>query len=656
MSPALRGSRGKKSDFERLEALRLLCQETLQKQIKSLDYFRYDTGFSHIGGQTKKSVSSSATCVLSLTATGSWQADKAETKELLQYLISRDESAGLDKNNPFTIAWILESVTALESEFSDALESQDLKAIEKKEKVLQRSLKSGAVNMKPYPPSGYLTQLVVRTLKRRGRLADLGDKTKTWAWTELAQQLALVQAGSKAQDAFAVAYLVMLATSLTPGSLISPQQVSIQRAAIDTFFACQLKDGTWPLSRPLFHYPDFGNAHCYEYEMLTQLLHETELWDLLFGYLPQLQAAAAAAANSPYRVGDKIRIWNSGHHPNQAEPESWATASVYHFFFELDRFLAEGVRRELFRYLELSQPRKPTPAKKAKEEFAPDTLDGTLVVDGEQKSLKTFLWDKFVKPLADQADAIGKGKTFEKNTPRAAIFFGPPGTSKTALAEKIADFLGWPYVAIDPSRLLRKGMDGIQAEANAIFRMLEWTEQAVVLFDEFDELVRERESSDAEPFSRFLTTAMLPKLASIHKRATSVFILATNNIVGFDLAIRRLGRFDHVIQVMPPTFEAKISKKWGPTNVDIAEKLRSLGIDESPGSDAAKKIEDFTFSECEEFATELEKASDHDEAISILKKRWEHQCTLQMKIPKSRARKDLITWKERCAEEAEHSR
>src|SRR6202047_2414510 len=97
---------------------------------------------------------------------------------------------------------------------------------------------------------------------------------------------------------------------------------------------------------------------------------------------------------------------------------------------------------------------------------------------------------------------------------------------------------GWPLLAIDPSLLLRNGMEGIQAEANAIFRMLEETERVVVLFDEFDELVRERGSSATEPFSRLLTTAMLPKLASIHKRATLVFIIATNNVGEFDLAIR----------------------------------------------------------------------------------------------------------------------
>src|SRR5208283_3171273 len=122
------------------------------------------------------------------------------------------------------------------------------------------------------------------------------------------------------------------------------------------------------------------------------------------------------------------------------------------------------------------------------------------------RSLREFLWEDFVKPIAEEAGNVANGGKFKKGTPISAIFFGPPGTSKTELSKKIADFLGWPLLAIDPSLLLRKGMDGIQAEANMIFRMLQETERVVVLFDEFDELVRERVSSDSQPFSRLLTT------------------------------------------------------------------------------------------------------------------------------------------------------
>jgi hypothetical protein len=429
---------------------------------------------------------------------------------------------------------------------------------------------------------------VVRTLRRRGKLKDeLQKLVNEWAWAELTRQLALIQAKSKTADAFAVAYLLMLVPAVTPSSKTNPEQTSIQRAALKTFFDCQRDDGTWPLSRPLFHYANYGNAYCYEYEMLTQLLQQRELQDLLLDYLPNLSSAAESVSNSVYRVEDGVQAWTSGHHPQLGDPESWATASVYHFVHSLDRLLAEAVRREVFSYLESPFP-LPSVRGSTEADFAKDFLDSTVNVQGKQHSLREFLWKEFVEPLAAEADGIAMGRTFSKRTPRSAIFFGPPGTSKTELSKEIAKFLGWPHLAIDPSLLLRNGMDGIQAEANTIFRTLEESERVVVLFDEFDELVRERGSSRAEPFSRLLTTAMLPKLANIHKRATLVFIIATNNIGEFDLAIRRQGRFDRVVQIMPPTFAAKMTKKdLGPCEARPCRKTSSPRC-RADGRDRAK--------------------------------------------------------------------
>jgi hypothetical protein len=646
--------RATRFDFNQLERLRLFAREIQLDQIASLGYFAYSVGYQHVQGRNKISVSSSATCVLSLVATGAWtsQHNKQSTKTLLKELISKNTSAELPKDNPFTTAWILDAVTALKG-FSEPLDEDDEHRIAHKESVLQGEIEKGkgGVSIAPYPRSAYLTQLAVRVLRRRKKLGpDLEKLVNEWAWAELARQLALIQAKSKTQDAFAVAYLLMLVTAVTPSSKITPEQSSIQRASLKTLFDCQLEDGTWPLSRPLFHYPNFGNAYCYEYEMLTQLLQERELRDLLLGYLPNLSLAAESVSNSIYRVEGGIPAWTSGHHPNQGEPESWATASAYHFVHQLDRLLAEAVRRELFRYSEQPLPRTVKWAQKKKEDFAPlpDFLDSKLDAPGQPGySLRSFLWEKFVEPLSREADNIMFGIKFNKETPRAAIFFGPPGTSKTELSKKVADFLGWPILLVDPSLLLRKGMDSIQAEANTIFRMLEETESVVVLFDEFDELVRERGAAKSESFSRLLTTAMLPKLANIHKRRSLVFIIATNHIGEFDLAIRRRGRFDRVVQVMPPTYEAKVAKRdWGPQkNLDLATKLHEIKIAEDQTT--VSQISDLTYDECENFVTELSKAGSAQEASEMLATAWK-QCTLETKINND----EETTWADRCEAES----
>jgi hypothetical protein len=638
-------------DFPTLESLRLLSRQIQQDQATSLRYFAYDGGYEHFKGKNKISVSSTATCVLSLVARDRWPSNKTQTKALLETLIFKDTSAGLPKENPFTVAWILETVTAL-LPYADALENNCFDRIAEMEGTLQEVLNNGNVKIQTYPPSAYLTQLVVRTLQRRSKLTtDLEEKVNEWAWAELTYQFSLIHAKSKTLDPLALGYLIVLVAAVTPRSKTKPEQTLILRTALKTFFDCQLDDGTWPLSRPLFHYEKFGNAHCYEYEMLTQLLLERELEDLLLDYLPKLGIAAESVLNTGYRVENGVLAWNSGHHPQLQHPESWATASVYHFAHALDRLLAQAVRRELFRYLDTPFPKADVRGNK-KDDFATTFLDSTIDLHGGQISLKDFLWDHFVEPLGRDVDTAAKRGSLEKETPRSAIFFGPPGTSKTELSSAIAEFLGWPFLAIDPSHFLRNGMDGMQAEANIIFRMLAETERVVVLFDEFDELVRERGSSRAEPFSRLLTTAMLPKLANIHKRASLVFIIATNNIEEFDLAIRRPGRFDRVVQIMPPTYEAKITKKnWGSgKNIDLESKLTDLGVDLTP--QIKEQLNDLTFGECNDFATNLADAHNSQEAIKLLDDHW-RRCTLNDPISKE---ENVSTWAERCRREAKLNR
>jgi ATPase family protein associated with various cellular activities (AAA) len=651
--------------FEQLASLRLLCRQIQQEQSPSLRYFEFEEGYQHYLGKNKISVSSTATCVLSLVATGAWVLDerrtKANTRTLIKKLVEKKKSAGLEDHNPFTEAWILDAVSAL-APYSDAWDEGAAKSIEEKEAILQKVIGEGqgGVNIAQYPASPYLTQLVVRALRRRGKLVpQLEQLVSEWSWRQLTRELSLAQTKSKSKDPFAFAYLLMLVTSVTPVPKISPERSSIQRAALEIVFDSQLPDGTWPLSRPLFHYPNFGNAYCYDYEMLTQLLLQPELEEALLDYLPKLSLAAKALASNAYRLAKGGRAWASGHHPQledpeKAGPESWTTASVYHFIHRLDRLVAEAVRRVLFRHLDQPLPPSIASGPRTFDDIAPapDFLDSRLEAPGSKEhSLRGFLWEKFVQPLSVQAGRIAEGVTFEKGTATSAIFFGPPGTSKTELSKKIAEFLDWPLLLVDPSLLLRTGMDGMQAEANKIFRMLEETERVVVLFDEFDELVRERGSANSEPFSRLLTTSMLPKLTSIHKRRTLVFIIATNHVSEFDLAIRRRGRFDRVVQVMPPTYQAKVAKhNWGPgKNLDLKGRLDGLKVNLT--DDMIRQIEDLTFDECEEFVVQLATIDSSQTAATALAAIWS-QCTLQTNVSKE---EQNMTWADQCRADAQLS-
>ena len=194
-------------------------------------------------------------------------------------------------------------------------------------------------------------------------------------------------------------------------------------------------------------------------------------------------------------------------------------------------------------------------------------------------------------------------------------------------------------------------MDEIQVEANAIFQILEQTEEVVALLDEFDELVLDR--GDAEQPSRRITTAMLPKLARIHTAGTLVFIIATNNISRFDLAIRRRGRFDRLVQVMPPSARSKVTKKeWGEEKIDIGKKFETLGLPIT--GKLRKQLDALTFGECNSFATELATASSPLQAADLLREAFEN-CTLMMKAGMKDSQ-TIETWEDRCRSDARLTR
>jgi DNA polymerase III delta prime subunit len=140
---------------------------------------------------------------------------------------------------------------------------------------------------------------------------------------------------------------------------------------------------------------------------------------------------------------------------------------------------------------------------------------------------------------------------------RSAILFGPPGTSKTTIVEAVAKILGWDFIEIHSSDFLADGMQQVHRTADRIFKRLMNLDRCVILFDEIDELVRQRDDGEADSFGRFLTTAMLPKIAELWKRRRTLFFLATNHIKSFDDAIIRSERFDNLIFVSPPSFDRK---------------------------------------------------------------------------------------------------
>src|SRR5262249_18577101 len=90
--------------------------------------------------------------------------------------------------------------------------------------------------------------------------------------------------------------------------------------------------------------------------------------------------------------------------------------------------------------------------------------------------------------------------------------------------------------------------------AKSIFDVLKNLEHVVVLFDEIDQLVPDRDNPDfgaIESVLKFMTPSMLVKFNDLRKTERLIFVMATNYVDRIDAAITRKGRFDRQYLVIP---------------------------------------------------------------------------------------------------------
>ncbi len=160
----------------------------------------------------------------------------------------------------------------------------------------------------------------------------------------------------------------------------------------------------------------------------------------------------------------------------------------------------------------------------------------------------------------DVIDQIRRGGEARKQASYSMIFYGAPGSAKTTLAQNIAYDLDWSFLEIGSRDFLREGADQIDAQADRVFRYCGYLRDVVILFDELEELILERETKEIDKASRLLTTSMLPRIQQLRNQQSVVFIFATNRLESLDIAATRLGRFDIIKYVRYP--DVKVKRKF----------------------------------------------------------------------------------------------
>jgi DNA polymerase III delta prime subunit len=157
-----------------------------------------------------------------------------------------------------------------------------------------------------------------------------------------------------------------------------------------------------------------------------------------------------------------------------------------------------------------------------------------------------------------RAHILGLSRRDKKSEPLfSLILHGPPGTGKTTLVEALAKSTRTPLVEITPSDIVSSGAEAVERRARAVFKALSLLTRVVILFDEFDPVLKRRDPDSPGPSTvfSFVTPGMLPKLKTLHdmaKKRGVAYTLITNLIGSLDAAAIRSGRFDRKLGIYPP--------------------------------------------------------------------------------------------------------
>lgn len=140
------------------------------------------------------------------------------------------------------------------------------------------------------------------------------------------------------------------------------------------------------------------------------------------------------------------------------------------------------------------------------------------------------------------------------------LLYGPPGCGKTFLAKALAGELGASFFSIGLSDVLDMWIGSSEKNLADVFDTARRAAPCVLFLDEVDAIGQKRSQLRHSSAMRGVVVQLLAEMDGANKSNDGVFILgATNHPWDVDVALRRPGRFDRTVLVLPPDEPARLA-------------------------------------------------------------------------------------------------